>query len=514
MFGWLCFVIVLALLPARGFAADEMTIVYGTTEKVTDLDPASAYDFHTWELFYNIYQGLLTYPPGETELAPGLAESYTISPDGKEYTFSLRKTLKFADGTPFNAEVVKWSLERVMQLQQKPSWLVTAFVEKVAVVDQFTVKMVLKNPVAYFPALVATAPYYPVNPKLYPADRLIHDPADLEGGQLDGLGPYKMASFQRDAEVVLEARPEFYGEEPKNTRVIIRYFAEAAAMRRALEKGEIDLAFKTFNPADITELEKSKALVSVKTQGPYIRYLSFLCGAAPFNNKALRQAVAAALDRPAIIKKVFLGQNEPLYSMIPQGMWAHTEAFKAAYSDGDAKKAKELLTAQGYTKQKPFEFDLWYTPSHYGDTEKALATLVKAQLEATGLLKVNLKSAEWEAYRENWSKKAMSAFFLGWYPDYIDPDNYTDAFAGTEGSKSNGTFFSDPAWDAKLLAAKTVTDFAKRTLLYEDLQKMWTEEVMTVPLLQGNIYLFMQQNIAGVLIAPTMQFNYGPIERK
>ena len=96
-----CLVVVLGLSSVTVFAASDATIVYGTTDKVIDMDPANAYDFHTWEIFYNIYQGLLKYPAGETELIPGLAESYTISEDGKEYTFKLREGLKFTDGTPF-----------------------------------------------------------------------------------------------------------------------------------------------------------------------------------------------------------------------------------------------------------------------------------------------------------------------------------------------------------------------------------------------------------------------------
>ncbi|RLB16484.1 MAG: peptide ABC transporter substrate-binding protein, partial [Deltaproteobacteria bacterium] len=157
----------MALIPAQGFAKAQ-TIVYGTTEKVIDMDPANAYDFHTWEIFYNIYQGLLTYPSGSTKLTPCLAKSYTISPDGKEYTFKLRKGLKFTDGTPFDANAVKWSIDRVMALKGDPSWLVTDFVKRVEVVDPYTVKFVLKNHVAYFPALVASVPYYPVNPNVYP----------------------------------------------------------------------------------------------------------------------------------------------------------------------------------------------------------------------------------------------------------------------------------------------------------------------------------------------------------
>ena len=139
----------LAFIPVKGFAKE--TLVYGTTDKVIDMDPANAYDFHTWEIFYNIFQGLLKYPAGKTNIVPGLAESYDVSSDGMEYTFKLRKGVEFSDGTPFDAEAVKWSIDRVIALEGDPSWLVTDFVDHVDVVDKHAVKFVLKNPVAYFP---------------------------------------------------------------------------------------------------------------------------------------------------------------------------------------------------------------------------------------------------------------------------------------------------------------------------------------------------------------------------
>jgi peptide/nickel transport system substrate-binding protein len=509
---WMMAVLVFSSIGV--LAANDVTIVYGTTEKVTDMDPASAYDFHTWEIFYNIYQGLMSYPAGKTELVPGLAESYTISADGKEYIFKLREGLKFTDGTPFNANVVKWTIDRVVKLKGDPSWLVTDFVDKVEVVNDYAVKFILKNPVAYFPSLAATPPYYPINPTIYPADKIVRDPGELTGGQLVGLGPYKVASFKRDEEVVLEVNPGFYGEKPKNNRVVIRYFADATTMRLSLEKGEIDLAFKSFNPSDISDLEKSDKVVTVKGQGPFIRYICMMCADKPFNNKVLRQAIAAAVNRPEILKKVFLGQNEALYSMVPKGMWSHIDAFKDVYGDGNIEKAKQLMASLGYNEKNPFKIDLWYTPSHYGDTEVDMAAVLKEQLEATGVIKVDVKSAEWATYKDNWKNKTMPIYFLGWYPDYIDPDNYTAAFAGTAGSAGNGIFFSDPKWDAKLAEAQTVTDMAKRTAMYEEIQKMWTDEVMTVPIFQGSLYLFTQKNISGVMISPTLQFNYGPIERK
>jgi peptide/nickel transport system substrate-binding protein len=502
----------LMLFASNSFA--KKAIVYGTAEKVIDMDPANAYDFHTWEIFYNIYQGLLRYPPGKTNLVPGLAKSYSISADGKEYTFKLREGVKFSDGTPFDAQAVKWSLDRVIALKGDPSWLVTDFVDHVEVVDKYTVKYVLKNPVAYFPSLVASVPYYPVNPNIYPQDKIIRDPSELKGGKLVGLGPYKVTSFKRDQEIVLDANPNFYGEKPQNDRVVIRYFADATTMRLALEKGEVDFVFKTLNPSDIKDLEKSSKVLTIKAQGPYIRYICFLTDTPPWNDKVLRQAVAAAVNRSQLIEKVFLGQNAPLYSMVPNGMWSHTNAFRAVYgADGNLKMARELLASRGYTKSNPLTFDFWYTPSHYGDTEVDIAAVLKNQLEATGVMKVNVKSAEWAAYRDNWSNKVMPVWLLGWYPDYIDPDNYTAAFAGTAGSKGLGIHFSNPKWDAKFVEGQTVTDMEKRAIIYQDIQQWWTDEVPTCPLFQGTLYLFTQKDIRGIMLSPTLQFNYGPIHR-
>ncbi|MGD9280122.1 MAG: ABC transporter substrate-binding protein [Desulfobacterales bacterium] len=509
-------IILLAAIGLVGVASSSFakeTLIYGTTEKIIDMDPGKAYDFHTWEIFYNIYEGLMKYKLGETMLEPGLAESYEISADGKEYTFKLREGVKFTDGTVFDANAVKWSIDRVMALEGDPSWLVTDFVDHVDVVDKFSVKFVLKNPVAYFPQLVASVPYYPVNPNIYPKDKLIRDPSELKGGKLVGLGAYQVVSFKRDQEIVLDANPNYYGDKPKNDRIVIRYFADATTMRLALEKGEVDFVFKTLNPSDIADLEKSTKVKTIKAQGPYIRYICFLTDTPPWNNPKLRQAVAAAVNRPQLINKVFLGQNAPLYSMVPMGMWSHTDAFKAELGDGNIEKVKKLLKEAGYSESKPLSFDFWYTPSHYGDTEVDIAAVLKNQLEATGVMKVNVKSAEWAAYRDNWSNKVMPVWLLGWYPDYIDPDNYTSAFAGTAGSKGLGIYFSSEKWDKKLVEGQTVTDPAKRTQIYKTIQQWWTQDVPTAPIFQGTLYLFSQKDVAGITISPTLQFIYAPIHK-
>ena len=178
-------------------------VILGTTDKITVLDPAKCYDFYTWEVFNNIGEGLLKYKPGTTEIVPGIAKSYEVKENGKVYIFHLRPGLKFTDGEPLDAAAVKYSIDRVMRLGLDPSWLVSAFVEKVEVVDKLTVKFILKKPVSYFPALVATVPYFPVSPKSYPANKTAEP---LVGH----YGPYKIKRWIRDVELVLEANPDYY----------------------------------------------------------------------------------------------------------------------------------------------------------------------------------------------------------------------------------------------------------------------------------------------------------------
>ena len=506
------FLLVTTLLSAGGrkeAAATMDTLVYATTEKVSDMDPSNAYDFHTWELFRNISRGLLSYKPGTTDLVPGLAESYTVNSAGDAYTFKLRQGVKFSDGTPFDASVVKWSIDRVTKLAGDPSWLVTDFVKSVDVVDTYTVRFNLVGPVGFFPDLVATVPYFPMNPKIFPEDRWVNDPSELNGGVLSGLGPYKITSFKRDEEVVLDANPEYYGDKPKISRVVIRYYADATTMRLALESGEVDLVYKDLNPSDKADLLSANKYASYEIPSSYIRYLCFETSESVFSDPRARRAIAAMVNRQDIIDKVFLGQMEPLYSMIPMGMKWHADDFKTAPGQADIAAGEQLLRANGYSESNPFVFELWYTPSHYGDTEVNMAEVLKAQFEkASPLVKVDIRSAEWSTYIDNWDTKVMPLFLLGWYPDYMDPDNYTAAFAGTSGSKGMGIYFSDPAWDKLFREEQTTADQNRRGQIFAQLQKMWTEAVPTIPIFQGKLYIFAQPKVKGVVVGTDMVLYY------
>jgi peptide/nickel transport system substrate-binding protein len=487
-------------------AKAEKILVYGTTDRVIDMDPANSYDFHTWEIFRNVYAELLKYEPGTGNLQPALAESYTVNETADVYTFKLRKDIKFSDGRPVTAHDVKWSVDRTIRLEGDPSWLVTEFVESVDAVDDYTVRFNLKGPVGFFPYVLNNCPYMTIDKNIYPENEIVRDIEELKGGELIGLGPYKITSFKRDEEMILEKNPYYYGQEANIDKIVIRYFADATTMRLAFEKGELDLVYKTLNPSDIADLEKNPNYNTFKMPGPYIRYVTFECSESIFKDKILRQAIGHLVNRPEICQKVFLNQVEPLYSMVPMGMIWHEDNFKE-FGDGNVEKANALLAQRGYTASNPLVVDLWYTTAHYGSTEADVAAVLEAQFEKANI-EITLKSAEWATYRDNWKNKVMPLKLMGWYPDYIDPDNYTAAFAGTAGSAGSGIYFSDPEWDALFTKEQQSTDQKEREAIFRQIQKMWLDECPGVPMFQGNLYVFTKKNIGGVKIGPPLIFNY------
>ena len=491
--------------PAEAEAppAEEVLII-GTTDSVTDLDPAETYDFHTWEIFYNVGGTLLTYIPGTTELQPELAAEWpTPNEDGTEWTFKLRPDMVFPDGTPLDANAVKWSLDRVVRLEGDPNWLVSSFLDEVVVVDDLTFTVKLQNPVGFFPYLTATTPWVPVSPECYSEDGFDSD------STCSGLGPYKITRWERDVEMEMEANPDYPGDPPKWPRIIVRYFADATTMRLALENGEIDVAWKTLLPTDYVDLEDNPDLVVIEGPGAYIRYICFNSTTPPFDNPKVKQAISLAVDRAEISDRVYLATHQPLYSMVPMGMEGHIDAFP----ERDLEAAKALLTEVGYSEASPLEMDLWWTPTHYGDTEADVATVIKTNLEETGMIVVSLQSAEWATYTDNFGPGTMPVFLLGWYPDYLDPDNYTWSFAHSEAADDLGIFYASEEMDALLEAAQTETDMEARMDLYAQVQELWTTECPTVPFTQGSLYVVTQKNVTGVALAPYMQLPYFLLEK-
>ncbi len=248
------------------------TIIIGTTDEVHSLDANDAYAIHDWEVIRNTGRALLTYPPGSTELTLGVAaEMPEISEDGTVYTYTLKEGVTFADGTPLTAHDFVNAWERFNALEGEVSGLVQVYVEDVEALDDLTVQYTLKSSFGFFPALSATAPFVPVNPNTFGPDALVSFPETL-----DGVGPYRMVSHVPGEQMVLEANPEYFGEDvPQIPNVIIRYYADPTTMANAVESGEIDIAWRTVGPVEAVRLQDVEGLTVQRVNAPALRYIVF-----------------------------------------------------------------------------------------------------------------------------------------------------------------------------------------------------------------------------------------------
>lgn len=492
-------------------AVPKDTIVLGTTDKITTLDPANSYDYWTWFVFQNTAQALTGFKPGTTQIVPLLATSWTVAPDGKVYTFKLRRGVTFTDGAPFNSQAVKFSFDRAFKLKGPEGALgLIENIKSVDVVDSGTVRFTLKDPDATFLSRISEsiAISVIVSPKTTPAN------AFAKGIQYAGTGPYRLAQYTPGQRTVFDAYPRYWGAKPRNRRVITVFYADSAALAAAVEAGQVDVGYRSFSPEDIKRLSRSERLQVVRSDSfPSVRYIVFNVTAAPFDNPKVRRAIAYAVNRDRIVSDVFGGLNQPLYSMVPPGMWSHIDAFPKR----DLAKAKSLLTEAGYSEGNKLALTLWYTPSHYGTTESDAAAVIKSSLEESGLMTVEVKSSEWGDYTKAMAAGQFGMFLLGWFPDFVDPDNFLAPWL-TESPQGLGTYLNkatgsiDKALYAefqKLLGgAKKTADQNARSVLYKQAQQKLADSAILVPLWQNlaQSYVIAQKNVRGITLDATTIF--------
>ena len=232
--------------------------------------------------------------------------------------------------------------------------------------------------------------------------------------------------------------------------------------------------------------------------------------AAPFDDPNVRQGLAMMLDREELTDLAWQGIKVPLWSVIPSGFFGQEEVF-ATTENVDAGKA--LLAESGYDESNPLVIELTYTATHYGDTEPDVAAMIKEQFEASGVVQVTLNSLEWTAFKEAERACSLPAFLIGWYPDYLDPDNYVVPFLRSAMSW-NGACFGSDAIDALLLSQAVERDPGLRADLLKQIQDLSVTESPFVPLGQGGLFVAFQDNISNIVLDPLSLFHYFLIEKE
>ena len=505
------------------------TLIMGTTDSVeTCLDPARAYDFFGWEIIQSLGCSLVEYKAGATgtaeDLIPSLATSWTVSDDGLQWTFNLRQGVKYDDGTEFTADDVKYTFDRGIGIADEDGAFVGIgygdIIQSVTVVSTYVVRFDLKIPFAAFLSLMACQASYIVDPTYAPksgdswsvADVVVYKDGDARGSHPMGLGPYKLKSWSRvagkDTEMTLEANSLYWNAAagyPKTKTIKITFYADAAGLALAITAGDIDVAFRQLAATDITNMKSNTNLKVWEGTGAFIQYLCMQQKNAPFNNVKARDAVAAAINRSMLVETVFQGQAQKLYSMIPIGMFGHTDAFQSI-GDPNYTRTKELLSELGYNENNKFSFTLWYeTSGHYPQSPQQ-ALVLKSALEASGVISVTLEGRDWAAYKVKRSEETMEAYIYGWYPDYIDPDDYIYPFVQSSGGSWLHHNYASAQMDQLIAWARGNTTQATRTDLYGQIQDLMVTDVPIIPMYQSSAYAVSKLNVKGVYLDITQQW--------
>ena len=523
--GILIIVIVIAAIVGYYFLRPtEKILVMGTTDSVEScLDPARAYDYFGWEIIQSLGSGLVEYRPGATgaaeDIVPALATSWSVSEDGKVWTFNLRQGVKYEDGTEFNATHVKYTFDRGIGIADPDGPFVGIgygdIIESVTVVSKYVVRFNLKIPFSAFLSLLACQASYIVDPKYAPMDAVVEYKAgDARGSHPMGLGPYVLTKWTREAgkdtEMILEANPNYWNAAegyPKTKKIVIKFYADSAGLALAIDSGEIDIAFRQLSETDIDNLKTKTHLKVWEGTGAFIQYLVLQTKRAPFNNPKIRQAVAAAINRTTVVNTVFLGQVQKLYSMIPVGMFGHKESF-LTLGDPNYTRTRELLSQLGYNENNKLTFKLWYETSGHYPQSPQLAQVLKSSLEASGVISVTLEGRDWAAYRTSRINEEMDAYILGWYPDYIDPDDYIYPFLHSSGGSWLHHNYNNPQMDRLIEWARGNTTESARENLYGQIQNLMVTDCPIIPIYQGSAWAVTKLNIKGVYLDITQSWRH------
>jgi peptide/nickel transport system substrate-binding protein len=495
------------------------TIIIGTTDSVqTTIDPADAYDYFGINIIQNLGDGLADYVPGGTNIVPALATSWSMSADGLTWTFNLRQGVKFADGTPFNASVVKYSMDREFAIDEAAGPFAGAgydgIIKQTVVTGTYQVQFVLNAPFSAFLSMAAFTPMYPVNPNVSPMRGIVnYTQGNLAASNPNGLGHYVLTKWERtagkDIEIDLQANPNFWNSSDlaKTKNIIIKFYSDDTTLLLALENHEIDTAYRQLTANEIVSLKSNSNFKVWVGPGQFIQYLVFNTQKAPFNQLSVRQAVAAAINRSLITEHIFLGQAEPLYSMIPIGMFSHTDAYKSKYGEANITYAQQLLTQAGYSTSNKLSITLTYPTGHYTSTD-GIGQALKQSLEATGMISVSLNNYPWSDYKARTQSGELSAYIYGWYPDFIDPYDYTYPFLPPNGAGFLNTGFVDSNINSLLTTVAGTSNVAQQQSLYEQLQSRLADQAPMVPLFQGTSIAVSTPKVSGIVLDPTTIFRY------
>lgn len=459
--------------PSAGGAAD--TITYSLTADPRAVDPAYFDDGESAVVSCNMYEGLYQYGKTDATVLPCLAKELPeISDDGLVYTIKLNEGIKFHDGTDFNAEAVKKSIERLLEPNRNSDMPYASFVfgeealgngvESIEAVDTTTLKITMRAASTPFVKNLAMALGSPiVAPSAIdsaPAGQAITTPV--------GTGPYKFVDWTKGASVTLVANENYWGEAPKTKNLVFKIIAEGNTRLTSLVNGECDI-IASVDPSSVDQIVSS-GFELFSEDGMTINYMAFNTESDKCSDQEVRKAIAQAINVEEMVKSIYGDYAGVANSVMPTWMAPYTKDVKQTTYDPEV--AKKTLSAKGITSLQCITYTTARPYNQKGGSD--LANMIQGYLSQVGV-ELSITQYDWTTYKTKLQTDPYDICFYGWTGDNGDPDNFMNLLADTNWS-TNVAHWQDEEYKALIAAGLETPDGAERDAIYLQCEEMVAEK--------------------------------------
>ncbi len=491
-------------------------LVYGAGGPPVNLEPGNITDGNSVIAIDQIYNRLTDFKPGTVELEPSLATEWSSSTDGKTWTFKLRSGVKFHDGTDFDADAVKFNVDRWWDAKNPHGYRDSgktyqiwkdffagykgdkaSLVKDVTVVDKSTIRFVLNRSFAAFPAAIGSGYFGMASPA---AVKKAGAKYGTPGSLAVGTGPFVFKEWISGDRIILEKNPNYWkAGTPKVNQLVLRFVDDPAARLAQLRAGQLDFTVD-LTPDQLKEVQADTNLEAVLRPSFNVGYLALNPSYAPLAKSEVRRAIAQTINKQAIVKAFWgeLGKYDSQF--IPPSLnWAESDKVKDY--EFNPQQAKAMLAKAGYPNG--FDLDLWYMPVSrpYFPTPKPIAEAFAADLSAIGI-RVKLLTKDWSAYLADRLKPpGFQAFMMGWTGDYGDPDNFYYPHFGP-GSTADLGNWKNPQVLELLDKGRASADKAARGKIYAEVNEILHGEAVRLPIVHSQPLLGKRKNIQGWIPSP------------